>query len=196
MDSGKSQLKNLKKLVLFVGILLIFFTLNITRDGYLIEDQQSEYGKMENISNHIRIEERFTARRDLLDIQCVQNNDPNLAKVGKGEHKWPIAPRKEILIDEKSKLMGCLVFKAGSSSWHKLFWNLRYGEDYPVKPRFGEINMSKMRKVTKKTWIEVMNSQNWIRFIAVRHPLARLYSAWNGNLRRDTHGYGHIRYKS
>ena len=89
--------------------------------------------------------------------------------------------------------MGCLTKKSGFSSWHKVFWDLRL-PGTPVRPGFGESNFAAARTLSADVWVQAMNDDNWIRFISARHPLARLYSGWNGNLSRNSK-YGAAMYK-
>ena len=80
--------------------------------------------------------------------------------------------------------MGCLVEKSGSSSWHKVFWILREGVKEFIPSKAYALNFFAVKSVPKAIWEEASNDPAWIRFVTARHPLARLYSGWNRNLRR------------
>ena len=43
-------------------------------------------------------------------------------------------------------------------------------------------NFRSRSNLSPETAPEAGNDKDWIRFINVRHPLARLYSGWNNNL--------------
>jgi hypothetical protein len=80
--------------------------------------------------------------------------------------------------------MGCLVEKSGSSSWHKVFWTLREPHQEFVPNKAYDSNYLAMKNIDASVRTEAHNDPTWIRFLTARHPLARLYSGWNRNLRR------------
>ena len=74
------------------------------------------------------VERRFWARREELFSRCKLHEDAQLAKVGSCSNfdYWPSKEaRSHLMMHKNSKIMGCLVEKSGSSSWHKIFWTLR-----------------------------------------------------------------------
>ena len=83
------------------------------------------------------------------------------------------------MVDPERKLLGCLVEKSGSSSWHKVFWELREPSTVFVPSEAYAKNFKFAATVGDNVWSEAMNDPTWIRFVTVRHPLARLYSGWN-----------------
>ena len=44
------------------------------------------------------------------------------------------------------------------------------------------VNFRERNKIPEEHIREAANDGSWVRFINVRHPLARLYSGWNNNL--------------
>jgi hypothetical protein len=83
------------------------------------------------------------------------------------------------MLDPERKLLGCLVEKSGSSSWHKVFWELREPSNAFVPSEAYAKNFKFAGTIGDNVWSEAMNDPTWIRFVTVRHPLARLYSGWN-----------------
>ena len=65
-----------------------------------------------------------------------------------------------------------------------MFWDLRL-PGKPIITGFGESNFAAAKTLSSDVWVQAMNDNSWIRFISVRHPLARLYSGWNSNLSRS-----------
>jgi len=51
-----------------------------------------------------------------------------------------------MVIDVKTKLLGCLAEKCGSSSWHQIFWEFRFPGKEPIK-YFGETNYRIINKM-------------------------------------------------
>jgi hypothetical protein len=127
-----------------------------------------------------QVENRMVHRRERLHAQCEQTNDAQYVKrmntCTQNEY-WPHGAHGHIMLDVNRKLAGCLVEKAGSSSWHKVFWVLREPEGKEFVPSKSYTwNYASMKKIGARTWREAMNDQEWIRFVTARHPLARLYS--------------------
>ena len=61
--------------------------------------------------------------------------------------------------------MGCLVEKAGSSSWHKVFYTLKWPEkEFAGSKAYAE-NYGSMRFVKDNQWAEAFNDPSWIRFL-------------------------------
>ena len=92
---------------------------------------------------------------------------------------WPTNQISHVMVDPERKLLGCLVEKSGSSSWHKVFWELREPSNAFVPSEAYAKNFKFASTIGDNVWSEAMNDPTWIRFVTVRHPLARLYSGWN-----------------
>lgn len=143
---------------------------------------------------------RFNARRNKLQEQCNKLElSPQCDNTG---GFWPLAT-KTMIIDYPNHLTGCLVHKSASSSWHKIFWDLYAARvqmqsmsavnsdmDLNFIPNIAysrNYQRSQIKNVGQTNWVRALNDPNFIRFMTARHPLARLYSAWNQNLRKDSH---------
>ena len=97
------------------------------------------------------IAERFETRQNLWFEKCQESNDPHLDTVDLANNHWPTKERGEIIINTKVKLLGCLVKKAGYSSWHKVFWDLA-NPGKPVVKGFGALAVNSMREVPMEIW--------------------------------------------
>lgn len=150
-----------------------------------------------------QVENRMVHRRERLLVRCERQKDAQYIKRSKTctqNEYWPRGAHGHMMLDVNQKLAGCLVEKAGSSSWHKVFWVLREPEGKEFVPSKSYTwNYAAMKKIGAQTWREAMNDPEWIRFVTARHPLARLYSGsdtnsftsiimnskgWNRNLQR------------
>lgn len=134
--------------------------------------------------------ERFKKRRTRLSEACEKLN---IHPQCDGHGYWPLATNA-IVIDSPNHLLGCLVQKSASSSWHKVFWELYTARQKSKNPNgnFTFISgkaytnnyyRSSVARVGAGNWLRALNEPNFVRFLTARHPLARLYSGWNQNLR-------------
>ena len=137
--------------------------------------------------------QRFLKRRKFLEDTCERLNIRPDCSPNQNTY-WPIATN-HMVVDLPNHLLGCLVQKAGSSSWHKIFWQL-YAErlktehdktiSFEAGKAYGQnFYRSSLQNVGEKNYAMAGNDANYIRFLTARHPLARLYSGWNQNLRSD-----------
>jgi len=133
-----------------------------------------------------KLQEKMENRRSHLLLSCDKQGDQQFRSVGdctKFDY-WPTNQISHVMLDPERKLLGCLVEKSGSSSWHKVFWELREPSNAFVPSEAYAKNFKFAGTIGDNVWSEAMNDPTWIRFVTVRHPLARLYSGWNRNLRK------------
>lgn len=158
----------------------------------------SNINNRQNLVFNKRIAERFQKRRNFLQDSCQRFEI--IPQCDNSGGFWPLAT-KTMIMDYPNHLTGCLVHKSASSSWHKVFWdlyaaraqlnNVRSSPDQsPIKfvPNIAytkNYQRSTIKNVGQSNWVRALNEPNFIRFMTARHPLARLYSAWNHNLRKD-----------
>ena len=135
----------------------------------------------------------FEDRRKHLISTCKKFKNETLALQKSKRGRWPGLFLNYINAEKKSEhfnnSLACFIPKAGSTSWKRVFNAIHLGTtietEGPVRngefyegfylklPRFNsvpEYRNQKIEKIDYSTWD--------IKFIAVRHPFTRLYSAW------------------
>ena len=144
--------------------------------------------------NPINLETVFEDRRKHLISTCKKfKNTRPLALQKSNAKNWPGLFLNYINADKKSEnfknSLACFIPKAGSTSWKRVFNAIHSGttietegpirngefyQDFYLKlPRFDSVPKYRNQK------IERIDYSTWdVKFIAVRHPFTRLYSAW------------------
>nr|XP_039264130.1 carbohydrate sulfotransferase 11-like [Styela clava] len=115
--------------------------------------------------------EIFSKRRRNLRNYCGPN---------KG---WMWSDAMQMLAVPERDFVVCTVQKAGSTSWHKLVHDMRFPDQQWDGLRIK--NWQYATELDKSTRRRLIHSKNSVRVITVRHPFARLVSAWNNKFHKD-----------
>ncbi|XP_050716915.1 carbohydrate sulfotransferase 11-like [Eriocheir sinensis] len=104
------------------------------------------------------------------------------------------ATRLRTQVLEEHRLMVCVVFKAGSTTWNSIVAH-RYNNTEILKTR-KFYKLIEMLKATRERFQEVSRSSLFLRAVMARHPLERLLSAYKDRIEDQSHVSSQARYYS
>ncbi|CAK8675216.1 unnamed protein product [Clavelina lepadiformis] len=116
------------------------------------------------------VSKTYNNRKELLNKVCKKKTKVRLI--------WN--DNIQLIAAPQQRLVVCFVQKAGSTSWHKLVFNLtRNQHETSWGPKGHAENRVFTRKLPNAMKETLMLSPQATRVISIRHPFARLVSGWN-----------------
>ena len=155
-------------------------------------DRDLEYSL--DLSNE-EIIQRFKERKDLYNRECSIESE----LVSEEHLNFTIDHLRNVFYDDKYKLIMCAVPKAATSNWQRVLAVLKYDgarkpESFQNGNLFNQLNRFSMlaknlgEEEAKREIMKRFNDPEYIKWINVRHPFARLVSAWRDKFKKTVSG--------
>ena len=145
--------------------------------------------------NDEEVIERFKNRKELFNRECEIQSE----FVSKEDINFTIAHLTNVFYDDKYKLIMCAVPKAATSNWQRVLAVLKYDgtrlpESFHHSNLYNQLNRFSMLAESlgeEQAKLEIMkrfNDPAYMKWINVRHPFARLVSAWRDKFEKTSSG--------
>nr|XP_039264141.1 carbohydrate sulfotransferase 11-like [Styela clava] len=116
--------------------------------------------------------------------QVYQKRKERLLETCEDHLKQEWSDDMQLISSPDQILTVCVVQKAGSSSWHKVVYNLRNPNTTWSGIGHG-INREHGMSLPEIVKYDLMNNENGTRVLTVRHPFSRIISGWNNKFHKN-----------
>ena len=142
-----------------------------------------------------QVVQRFKTRKELYNRECNIQSD----FISKNDLNFTIAQLTNVFYDDRYKLIMCAVPKAATSNWQRVLAVLKYngtrlpesfqnGNLYNQLNRFSILAKDLGEEQAKLEIMKRFNDPQYLKWINVRHPFARLVSAWRDKFEKTVSG--------